>query len=396
VFFLVFNAFTWYYMVLQMMESITGSPGLISAFKTVFVLAAIGSSLAGAVLSVKVRRTRLIYFWMAISAVSSLMLASTYNVTVGQLSIIFIVLGVSFGIGMPSCLAYLADNTSVDNRGRTSALAFLLINLSAPPLMILFASYDVNVNSLILAAWKGVGLVVLVALKPTEGRSLEPERRVSFSSVLRDRSFALYLIPWSMFCIIDALETGLLRGFLTSDFYELTFMISPIIASFSILVGGWLSDRIGRKRVVTYGFVSLGIAYAIIGMAPLLPLAWYFYLVIDAIAAGILWITFLMILWGDLSQKGGAEKYYVIGSLPFFVNALVSLPVVTVASSLPTTAAFSLASFLLFLAVLPLMYAPETLPQKKIELQRIRGYVEQAKKLAGKYAGKKDTEKGKE
>ena len=396
VFFLVFNAFTWYYMVLRIMESVSGNSVLTSTFQVVFHVAAIGSSLAGAVLSVGVRRTYLIYFWMAIGAVSSLMLASAYSATVGQLSIIFVVLGISFGLGMPSCLAYLADNTSVDNRGRTSALVFLLINLSAPLLMILFASYDVSVNALILAAWKGVGFLVLVALRPIEGRSLEPERRVSFLSVLRDRSFALYLIPWSMFCIVDALETGLLLGFLTSDFYELTLMISPVIASFSILAGGWLSDRIGRKRVVTYGFVSLGVAYAIIGMAPLVPLAWYVYLVIDAVAAGILWITFLMILWGDLSPRGGAEKYYVIGSLPFFVNALVSLPVVTVAGSLPSTAAFSLASFLLFLAVLPLMYAPETLPQKKIELQRIRGYVEQAKKLAGKYAGKKESDKGKE
>jgi len=55
---------------------------------------------------------------------------------------------------------------------------------------------------------------------------------------------------------------------------------------------------------------------------------------------------------------------------------------------IPNTSAFSLASFFLFLAVLPLLYAPETLPEKKIELRRLRKYVETAKKFQRKYAEK--------
>jgi len=390
VFFLLFNAFTWYYVTIKMMESMHASSSLLSAFLVVFHLATVGSSLAGAVLSNVVGRLRLIYFWMGFGAVASLMLALAYSVTVAWVSIILILLGVSFGMGMPSCLAYLANNTSVENRGRVSALAFLLINLSAPLLMILFTAFDLNVNSLILAAWKGVGFVVLVFLKPKEENFSEARKHVSFSTVFHNKSFSLYLLPWAMFCIIDALETALLKDFVGPDFRLLSLMASPVIASFSILLAGLLSDRIGRKRVVIYGFVSLGVAYAIIGMAPMLTLAWYFYLAIDAVATGILWITFLMILWGDLSPKGSAEKYYVIGSLPFFANALISLSLIPISNILPASAAFSLASFFLFLAVLPLMYAPETLPQKNIELQRLKDYLGRAKKLAGKYAGKTD------
>jgi MFS family permease len=393
VFFLLFNAFTWYYMILRLMESIPATANMLSAFQIVFHLAAIGSSLAGAVLSDKTRRLHIIYLWMIAGAVTPLLLTSTYGLAAGHLSIVFILLGVSFGVGMPSCLGYLADNTSVDNRGRISAISFLLINLSAPPLMILADAFDLSMNSLILAAWKGLGFIILVLIMPKQERPLETQKSLSFSTVVHDKSFALYLIPWSMFCIIDALETALLKDFVGPDFYELTFMISPIIASFSILLAGLLSDRIGRKRVVIYGFISLGVAYAIIGMAPMLALAWYFYLAIDAIAAGILWITFLMILWGDLSPRGRREKYYVVGSLPFFANALLSSSVIPISTLLPPSAAFSLASFFLFLAVLPLMYAPETLPQKKIELRRLRGYVEQAKKLAGKRVDQTDDDK---
>jgi len=393
VFILLSNAFTWYYMTLMVMENIPLNLGSLSAFRTVFYLATIGSSLAGAVLSGKVRRLHLIYFWMTLGTIISFMPSSIYNVTIGHLSIIFILLGISFGIGMPSCLAYLADNTSVENRGRISALIFLFINFIASPLTIIFTAFDLTMNSIILAVWRGIGLAIFAFLKPKERNPTETRKHVSFSSVLQNKSFTLYLIPWSMFSIIDTLEKALLKDFVGADFYRLTFTVSPVIASFSILLGGLLSDRIGRKRVVIYGFVSLGVAYAIIGMAPMLIIAWYFYLAIDAIATGILWITFILILWGDLSPQGVREKYYVIGSIPFFATALIPLSLVPISSLFPASAAFSLASFFLFLAVLPLMYAPETLPEKKIELRRLKGYIGQAKKISDKYF-KKDNAEG--
>jgi MFS family permease len=388
VFMLLFNAFTWYYMTLMVLEGVLLNFSLASAFRAIFFLTTIGSSIAGSVLSDKVRGLHLLYFWMAMGSITSFMLTLIYNVTIGHLSIIFILLGISFGLGMPSCLAYLADNTSIENRGRISALIFLFVNLAAFPLAIIFAAFDLAINSIILAVWRGLGLVIFAFLKPKERNSVETRKHVSFSSVFHDKSFTLYLIPWLMFNIIDALETALLKDFVGSDFYELTFTVSPVIASFSILLGGLLSDRMGRKRVVMYGFVSLGVAYAIIGVAPMLMIAWYFYLAIDAIATGILWVTFILILWGDLSPQGVREKYYVTGSMPFFAIALIPLSLVPISSLLPASAAFSLASFFLFLAVLPLMYAPETLPEKKMEIRRLKGYIEQAKKFTEKYAQK--------
>jgi MFS family permease len=193
-----------------------------------------------------------------------------------------------------------------------------------------------------------------------------------------------------MFSIIDALEKALFKDSLTTEYNVFAFTVQPVVASLSMLIGGLLSDRVGRKRVVMCGFVSLGVAYAILGIAPTVPLAWNIYLIVDAIAAGILWIVFIMILWGDLSAQDSREKYYVIGSLPFLATAAIPLSLVPLSLMLEATTAFSLASFFLFLAVLPLMYAPETLPQKKMELHRLRSYMEQAKKLAGKHTNKKE------
>jgi len=37
------------------------------------------------------------------------------------------------------------------------------------------------------------------------------------------------------------------------------------------------------------------------------------------------------------------------------------------------------------LAVIPLMYAPETLPEKKIRERELKGYIDKAKKVKEKY-----------
>jgi len=384
VFALLFNTFTWYYMTLFVIESV---PQYLDAFRAVFYVATIGASLAGAILSEKVKQLKLLYLWMILGAVASLQLTLVNVATVAHLSFMFILIGISFGIGMPSCLAYLANNTLVENRGKTSAIVFLLVNLAAFPIALILSTFSIVTNSLLLASWRAVGLAAFAFLKPST-QETEPKKPLSLKSVLQDKSFVLYLIPWLMFSVIDTVETALLTDFFGTQYTSLTFTIKPVIASFSILVGGLLSDRIGRKPVVMYGFVSLGIAYAIIGTAPMLQLAWNIYLVIDAIAAGILWILFIMILWGDLSNQQSREKYYVVGSLPFLATAAIPLSMIPLASFLSANTAFSIAVFFLFLAVLPLMYAPETLPQKKMELRRLRGYVDQAKKLADKHAEK--------
>jgi len=224
---------------------------------------------------------------------------------------------------------------------------------------------------------------MLLLLKPAENRTLERRRQVSFTSIFHNKSFLLYLIPWFMFSLIDRFEKTFFERFLEPDLFNLLITIGLIIGTIFAFVGGLLCDWVGRKRVVIYGFISLGLAYAAIGIAPTL-LSWYFYSVIDGIAWGVFTVTFFLILWGDLSSSGAREKYYAIGIIPFFFADFIGLlftPYVLVESS----AAFSVASLFLFLAVLPLMYAPETLPEKKIRLRRLRKYVEAAKKVKKKY-----------
>jgi len=84
------------------------------------------------------------------------------------------------------------------------------------------------------------------------------------------------------------------------------------------------------------------------------------------------------------------EKYYAIGSFPFFFMVFVRELLAPYVVAIPVSAAFSFASFFLFLAVIPLMYAPETLPEKEIRRRELRKYIEKAKKIREKYEREED------
>ncbi|NIU85103.1 MAG: hypothetical protein GWN64_16915 [Candidatus Thorarchaeota archaeon] len=386
-FILILNAFTWYFMTLLMINIVLSGLNVTYAQNlliwSAYSIALIGSGIVGSILSNKLSRLKFLYLWMILGVVTSLLPALLSSFTVIIVLIMSILFGVSFGLGMPSCLTYFADCTRIENRGRMSGITLLITNLSAPLFAILFNMSNLVVNSMIFAMWRASGLIIFF-LKPEEKITSEIKRNTSFTSVFHNKSFFLYFIAWLMFSLIDRFEWPILRHFF-GDFYYLIFMIGPIICSFSAFIAGLLSDWIGRKRVVLYGFVTLGIAYAIIGIAPAMLISWYFYLAISSIATGILWVTFILILWGDLSQPGTREKYYAIGETPFFLSIIIELLSDPYVMLIPAISAFSLASFFLFLAVLPLLYAPETLPEKKIELRRLRKYVEKAKKVKEKY-----------
>ena len=390
IFILLFNAFTWWFILPIIIDdivsvlSVTYTQTLI--IWTAYFAAIVGSSIVGSILSNKIRRLSFLYLWTILGVAISPLPALLNNFSVMHVLTVSILFGASFGLGMPSCLAYFADWTLVENRGRIGGILLLTINLSAPLFVILFSIFNLIINSIILAVWRGFGLIVFF-LKPEEKIVPERKKNPSFISILYDKPFVLYFIAWLMFCFIDRFEAPIQRNFL-GDSYDLLLMLAPLLGSLSAFVGGILSDSIGRKRVLLYGFVSLGIAYAIIGIASTPLISWYFSLSVLFISAGIVWVLFILILWGDLSQPGTREKYYVIGISPFFLTNIVQLLSDEYVTLIPETSAFSLAAFFLFLAVLPLLYAPETLPERKIELRRLRKYVKAAKKVREKYTVK--------
>ena len=171
--------------------------------------------------------------------------------------------------------------------------------------------------------------------------------------------------------------------------FALLQILEYAIVGLVAVIGGFISDIVGRKRVIISGFVMLGATYAIMSAVFSVfidvPVLMYLFLVLDGVTWGLLASVFMTVIWGDLGEGFAKDKYYVLGGLPFLLAGIWSLIVQPFVELIPPWAAFSIASFLLFMAVLPLMFAPETLPAKTMKDKALKSYLEKAQKIKDKY-----------
>ena len=161
-------------------------------------------------------------------------------------------------------------------------------------------------------------------------------------------------------------------------------MAGILITSVSALLGGALCDFKGRKVSGVLGFILLGIGYAFLTLLERTQVSQILWTLFVGVAWGLLYVTFVLVVWGDISEGRTREKYYLLGGMPFLLSNLISVLVKPFVEIIPITASFSLASFFLFLAILPMLYAPETLSEKVLKKRELKNYIEKAQKEATK------------
>lgn len=383
---LLFNTFAWYFIGRLMVARINVFDEASFEYLCLgfaYPSSIIVSAIIGSVFLAKVRRIRFFYIWLLFGVFASLWLAVLQGASFFAMLVGASILGASLGLGMPLCLSYFTEAVPIENRGKVGGIILFATTFSAPFVLIAMDMMNFMLSAMLLAVWRAWSLPLLFFT--SEKKSLpEPtiKRTASLISVLQNRTFSLYFVAWLMFALVDSFEAVIVSNHI-GEFQVLIGKLEPVIAGISALIGGIISDWVGRKRVLIFGFVSLGIAYATIGLMLQIWISWLFYFIVDGIALGLLWVIFTMILWGEVN-KYGAEKYYAIGETPFFLTQMLSLLFAPYVALIPETSAFSLAAFFLFIAVIPLLYAPETLPEKKIQQRQIKIYTEEALKLKQK------------
>lgn len=394
--FLVVNTFVWYFFVFTVLRKLIESASAnLSSFETsiIWILNFSGAAVF-ALSSTKIagwfkQRSFFIYIWLVIGFLSSL--APIFmDITPFNLSLISFLYGLAFGLGMPICMEYFAEATRIENRGRIGGICFLIIALGVLSLSAI-SMENLLVEIIVSAAWRGFGLIALFFIKLSNKPS-EKGKYPSYISVLSNRAVLLYIIPWFMFCLVNYTSIPIMNKFFGEDFVRFSSIAESVLMSISAVVAGYLADVFGRKRVAIAGFAMLGLGYAVIGIYPRNPLSWNFYTVVDGIAWGIFYVIFLIVLWGDLAYHTRSGKFYAIGGLPFLLSNLLRIIIGSyIGEAISVYTLFSLASFFLFLAVLPLIYSPETLPEKTMKNHELKNYIKQARKEAAK-AQKKEAE----
>jgi MFS family permease len=384
--FLLVNTLVWYFFSFTVLRGLIENTNLadidILTIWTLNFCASAASALSSTnIASLLKRRIIFVFIWLFIGFLSSL---SPLLINRSAISLYFIsvMYGVSFGLGMPISMEYFAEATTIKNRGRFGGISFFGFALLVFLLSVISTGNLVE-EALISAAWRGIGFLALFLVKPIE---ITNKKVPSYISILGERAFLFYIVPWTMFCLVNYITIPVTCNFFGEDFVRLSSSVENLVVAVFAVVAGFLSDIFGRKRLSIAGFVMLGLGYATLGIYPGNMLSWYFYTLVDGIAWGILYVIFFIILWGDIANDRSSSRLYALGGLPYMLAWFMqTMAGYYIAEAISVYTIFSLASFFLFLAVIPLMYAPETLPEKTRRERELKSYVEKAKKIREKF-----------
>lgn len=393
---LVVNAFVWYLLAFDTIKDLLPKQDatlLTLQIIGINTLAIVLSAFAGSFLFDKFKkRGDFLLVWLASGVILSVIPLGLNASSFSGLVIISAVFGVYFGIGMPATMGYHAVVTTVENRAKVSGISFLIIGITFAILgLVVFDS--LIASCLILAFIRLIGLVFFYLLKGKE-EPIKQTSKVKYTKIIFNKSFVLYFVPWCMFTLINFMTMPIQSTlFATNNAqYILLVAMENVVTAIVAVICGLVADKWGRKRLSILGFVMLGIGYAVIGMFSIngadLLLGSIIYFVADGIAWGIFFVLFVFTLWGDLAQNGKGDKFYVLGALPYISSYFMQLLFTPFLSQAEASTIFPLASVFLFLAVLPLIYAPETLPEKLMKDRDLKSYIENAKKKATKEAEK--------
>lgn len=388
-FIIVVNTYSWFFPLYIFFEGILNS--LVEDYATfscvigfVYLAAFISAFFGVYIVNKTGRRDEVLISWVLTGVLSSSLL--TFLTWINSKVYFYLTssfLGFSLGFGFPSCLAYLSEY-NVENKGTIAGVTFLISGLG-----ILIVGFITTLLSFIISIaffsfWRLVGCILFLFKRPKDKKMLLG-LDVPYISILKEKAFMLYFVPWFMYCMINYLEASLLRDFFGQEFHFFVLITEFAIGGFIALISGYLSDLIGRKILLIFGYVALGMGYAILGLFPYNILSWYIYVIIDGVSFGIFALTFFIILWGELALNRFKDKYYLVGELPYLVLGYFGIIIKPYIRFFPVVSAFSLASFFLFLAIIPLIFAPETLPEKIIKERELRTYIKKAKRIREKF-----------
>ena len=345
-----------------------------------FCVFAAVSAIAGSLISRKVGNRMFILSWIALGVLSTALLTLFPKQSV-FMPFLGILLGFSLGLGLPRSMAFIADSTFIEERARVSGITISVTFGLAILVMITSRIFDFGIPTLILvfALVRSTSFLALV-LDKFDGKNRGEEESLLPKPEYKDLVF--YIIPWLMFIFVSMLAWNLIPQDQYTSAVTVGQMFRFICIAVFGFISGFIADRFGRKPSIIIGLIVLGVSFAILGQA-MSELSVIIYLTASGVAWGSFFAMYLTVP-GDLSISGSREKFFaLITVLPILLIGGVSL--IPGLADLGYSSSFSqILSLILFLSIIPVLRAKETLPDIKMRERRLKDHVEKVGKLVSK------------
>lgn len=338
------------------------------------------SSLGGGLIGKKLDLKKFLLPWITLGMVSTISLALIQGTVSCVIS--SILLGLSLGLSLPRSIAFLADFTTVEERGRVSGttilatfiIAFLTIVIARIPNSII-------ATIVLITVVRSISLLALILDKSEPG---PPTEKTSVPNPTL-KKIIFYIIPWMMFVVAASFAWNLMPK---TEQYESVRALATVfryafIAIFGF-VGGVFADRVGRKQPIIIGLIILGISFALLGFA-MSPESVFIYLVASGIAWG-LFLTIYLVIPGDLSISGSREKYYALGTIaPLIILFGFSMVDPAIFVDMSPSSFSQILSVILFVSIIPVLRVKETLEESKIRRRKMAEYTERVGKVVQEF-----------
>jgi MFS family permease len=350
-----------------------------STGKLLFYGSAVVSGIGGALIAERTQRKTFLFIWLLFGLLVTI---SPVFFSGALFSLLLsLMLGISFGLGFPACQALLAEATGVEFRGKIAGLSIVVTLIIVVIALVLTTTINMQENQLLLicVALKALGFLVLFAAPI--GR--ETGETKPWLAIIKSKDFFSYAIPWLIFNVANGL---LAFGNYSGEVQTLATAGTAIeffVSIFAALAAGFLADRYGRKQPMIVGLVALGIGYALFGVASS-PATYIIYLTVEGIAWGLIVVTYLQVVLGDISSKWGSkERFFALGGLtiPLLTRSLFVVAQELTGFSVAADSLSSLLSIVTFLSVIPLIRAPETLPEEVLRKRKMKTHIDKVGEL---------------
>ena len=389
--FLFSGSFTWFLSFYNRFDDVfsffINSNLWLNIANLLFLFSVIISAFIGSALVDRVERKKLLFGITLLGFLSSipLMFLNDANTAI----FLCFPLGASFGSLLPLVQSYFADSTIPEERGRISGLLILSV--------FIFTVFAMLIVEVFMLDSVGI-LLVTIGLKLT---GFLPFLLVSIDSkvdkakpwlqILKDKDFGIYLLAYILFNVCSGLVAFIWSGRPVSPEFLAANESAMVLRYFGIailaVITGFWADKFGRKKPVIFGVVLLGTAYALVGLT-LTPETFFLQMLISGLAWGIL-IVIYNVIPGDLAFPGSEYKFYTLGIIiPFIlytgINSggrfLIFNPELEIFSTFLSIA--------LFLSIIPILYAKETLSEGKMRTTRLKEHIKKVQKVVEKAENK--------
>jgi MFS family permease len=177
---------------------------------------------------------------------------------------------------------------------------------------------------------------------------------------------------WSQPTLPTELETA----------YGIGVAVSLVFMALSGLVAGTLADLIGRKTPTIIALVLMGVSLAMVSIVQI-PETIILYYSVYGMAWGFLF-TLNLTIQGDFAPSHQKEKFHALGiSLPLliFMGSSSTLTFLVGESGVSNSLLSPILSGIIFLSIIPIWRADETLAAGKIIERRLQDHMKKVEKL---------------